>query len=44
VSVQGTGHGLLCDLADTVLVSTRRMNAVCVDPQTDTARARAGVR
>jgi FAD/FMN-containing dehydrogenase len=43
-SVQGTGHGLLCDLADTVLVSTRRMNAVSVDPRTDTARVEAGVR
>jgi FAD/FMN-containing dehydrogenase len=44
VSVQGTGHGLLCDLAGTVLVSTRRMNAVSVDPQTDSARVQAGVR
>jgi FAD binding domain-containing protein len=44
VSVQATGHGLLCDLADTVLVSTRRMDAVSVDPWTRTARVQAGVR
>ena len=44
VAVQGTGHGLLCDLAGTVLVSTRRMDAVRIDPHTATARVQAGVR
>src|SRR4051812_43737188 len=44
VSVQATGHGLLCDLADTVLVSTRRMDAVSVDPWTRTTRVQAGAR
>jgi FAD/FMN-containing dehydrogenase len=44
VSVQGTGHGLLSDLAGTVLVSTRRLDAVSVDPQAGTALVQAGVR
>ena len=44
VSVQATGHGLLADLAGTVLVSTRRMTGVTVDPVARTARAQAGVR
>jgi FAD/FMN-containing dehydrogenase len=44
VSVQATGHGLLADLADTVLVTTRRMAGVTVDPHARTARVQAGVR
>lgn len=44
VAVQSTGHGLLSDLAGTVLISTRRMSAVSVDPVTRTARVGAGVR
>ena len=44
VAVQGTGHGLLCDLAGTVLVSTCRMDAVRIDAQAATARVQAGVR
>jgi FAD/FMN-containing dehydrogenase len=44
VSVQSTGHGLLSDLAGTVLVTTRRMSAVTVDPVARTARVGAGVR
>jgi len=44
VSVQATGHGLLTDLADTVLVSTRRMTGVTIDPVARTARVEAGVR
>ena len=44
VSVQATGHGLLADLAGTVLVSTRRMTGVTVDPVARTARVQAGVR
>ncbi|GAA3248342.1 FAD-binding oxidoreductase [Pseudonocardia petroleophila] len=44
VAVQSTGHGLSSDLAGTVLVSTRRMSAVAVDPAARTARVGAGVR
>lgn len=44
VSVQATGHGLLADLADTVMVSTRRLADVTVDPRAGTARVGAGVR
>lgn len=44
VAVQSTGHGLISDLADTVLVTTRRMSAVTVDPVARTARVGAGVR
>ena len=32
VAVQATGHGLMSDLDDTVLVTTRRMTTVAVDP------------
>ena len=44
VAVQSTGHGLISDLAGTVLVTTRRMSAVTVDPVARTARVGAGVR
>jgi FAD/FMN-containing dehydrogenase len=44
VSVQSTGHGLLSDLAGTVMVNTTRMTGVTVDPQAATATAQAGVR
>jgi hypothetical protein len=44
VAVQATGHGLYADLGDTVLISTRRMDAVHVDPDTRTARVGAGAR
>ncbi|MBW0106277.1 FAD-binding oxidoreductase [Pseudonocardia sp. KRD291] len=44
VSVQATGHGLLGDLNGTVLVSTRRMTGLSVDPAARTARVEAGVR
>lgn len=44
VSVQATGHGLLSDLAGTVLISTRRMTGLSIDPQTRTACVQAGVR
>jgi FAD/FMN-containing dehydrogenase len=44
VAVQSTGHGLLSDLAGTVLVTTRRMSGVTVDPVARTARVGAGVR
>jgi FAD/FMN-containing dehydrogenase len=44
VAVQSTGHGLQSDLAGTVLVSTRRMDAVAVDPESATAKVQAGAR
>ncbi len=44
VSVQATGHGLLADLAGTLLVSTRRLTGVAVDPHARTARVQAGAR
>jgi FAD/FMN-containing dehydrogenase len=44
VAVQSTGHGLQSDLAGTVLVSTRRMDLVVVDPESATARVQAGAR
>ncbi|MBW0117851.1 FAD-binding oxidoreductase [Pseudonocardia abyssalis] len=44
VAVQSTGHGLVSDLAGTVLVTTHRMSAVAVDPAARTARVGAGVR
>ncbi|MGY1632826.1 FAD-binding oxidoreductase [Geodermatophilus sp. SYSU D01186] len=44
VTVQATGHGLVDDLAGTLLVTTSRMTDVTVDPAARTARAAAGVR
>ncbi|MCW0215620.1 MAG: FAD-binding oxidoreductase [Pseudonocardia sp.] len=44
VAVQATGHGLMSTLDGTVLVSTRRMGAVSVDPLNRSARAGAGAR
>lgn len=44
VRVQATGHGLEDDLRDTVLVTTRRLGGVSVDPKTRTATIGAGVR
>jgi FAD/FMN-containing dehydrogenase len=44
VAVQSTGHGLVSDLAGSVLVTTRRLSAVAVDPVARTARVGAGVR
>ncbi|RZT83887.1 FAD/FMN-containing dehydrogenase [Pseudonocardia sediminis] len=44
IAVQATGHGLLGDLNGTVLVSTRRMTALTIDPDARTARVGAGVR
>src|SRR5690349_24079866 len=38
VAVQSTGHGLMSDLDDTVLITTRRMTAVAVDPAARTDR------
>ncbi|RTL67272.1 MAG: FAD-binding oxidoreductase [Pseudonocardiaceae bacterium] len=42
VAVQATGHGLNDTLDGAVLVSTRRMAGVVVDPATRTARVQAG--
>ena len=44
VAVQGTGHGLQSDLVGTVLVSTRRMDGVTVDPESAVARVQAAAR
>ncbi|NUW45987.1 FAD-binding oxidoreductase [Nonomuraea rhodomycinica] len=44
VGVQATGHGLPVPAEGGLLVSTRRMTGVRVDPDTATARVEAGVR
>lgn len=44
VSVQTTGHQLLSDLAGTVLVSTRHLDSVTVDPARRTAVVGGGAR
>jgi len=44
VAVQATGHGLTDELFGTVLVTTRRMDGVAVDPLNRRARVGAGVR
>ncbi|MGA6175251.1 FAD-binding oxidoreductase [Streptomyces sp. NPDC012600] len=44
VGVQATGHGTAAPARGGVLVSTRRMNAVTVDPLTRTAQVEAGAR
>ncbi|MFH9135995.1 FAD-binding oxidoreductase [Streptomyces sp. NPDC017524] len=42
VAVQATGHGIAAPASGGVLVATRRMNAVAVDPLTRTAYVEAG--
>ncbi|MEU8564367.1 FAD-binding oxidoreductase [Streptomyces cyaneofuscatus] len=42
IAVQATGHGIAAPADGGVLVSTRRMNAVAVDPVTRTAHVEAG--
>lgn len=44
VTVQATGHGLTNDLAGTLLISTRRLTGVSVDPAAATATIGAGAR
>ncbi|MFJ8826329.1 FAD-binding oxidoreductase [Streptomyces sp. NPDC102467] len=44
VGVQATGHGLPGDAEGGVLISTRRMDEVAVDPAARTARVGAGAR
>jgi FAD/FMN-containing dehydrogenase len=44
VGVLATGHGISRPADGSVLVTTRRMNAVSVDPATRVARAEAGAR
>ncbi|MEV5505309.1 FAD-binding oxidoreductase [Streptomyces orinoci] len=44
VAVQATGHGLSVATDGGVLVSTRRMTELVIDPQSRTARLGAGVR
>jgi hypothetical protein len=43
VAVKGAGHGVTADMAAPVLISTRRLDAVAVDPRTRVARVGAGV-
>lgn len=44
VAVQATGHGAFRSATEGVLVSTRRMTGVRIDPEARTARIGAGVR
>ncbi|WP_420120466.1 FAD-binding oxidoreductase [Nakamurella sp.] len=44
ITVQANGHGLTGDLAGTLLISTRRLTAVTVDPVAATATVGAGAR
>ncbi|MER6028419.1 FAD-binding oxidoreductase [Streptomyces sp. NPDC001851] len=44
VGVQATGHGLPGGYDGGMLVSTRRMDGICVDPGAGTVRVQAGVR
>src|SRR4051794_3137303 len=44
VAVQATGHGPVRNAAGAVMVTTRRMQGVVVDPVRHTARVQAGVR
>ncbi|MGV9411423.1 FAD-binding oxidoreductase [Nocardia sp. NPDC003693] len=44
IAVQATGHGLSAPLSGGVLISTRRMTDIRVDPVTRIARVGAGVR
>ncbi|MEU1384699.1 MULTISPECIES: FAD-binding oxidoreductase [unclassified Nonomuraea] len=44
VAVQATGHGLSAPVDGTLLINTRRMTGLSVDPATRTARVGAGVR
>ncbi|WP_029430201.1 FAD-binding oxidoreductase [Blastococcus sp. URHD0036] len=44
VAVQATGHGPVRNAAGTVLITTRRMQGVAVDPHRRTARVQAGAK
>ncbi|MEU0542017.1 FAD-binding oxidoreductase [Nocardia sp. NPDC005978] len=44
IAVQSTGHGLSVALSGGILISTRRMDAVRIDPAARVARVGAGVR
>ena len=44
VAVQGTGHGATSPADGFVMISTKRMQGVSIDPQHRTARVEAGVR
>ncbi|WP_283133901.1 FAD-binding oxidoreductase [Rhizohabitans arisaemae] len=43
VAVQSTGHGLVGDLGGSLLISTRRMKGLAVDPRARTVTVQAGV-
>jgi FAD/FMN-containing dehydrogenase len=42
VATKGTGHGVTADVAAPVLISTRRLDGVTIDPHAATARVGAG--
>ncbi|MEU5860906.1 FAD-dependent oxidoreductase [Nonomuraea sp. NPDC047529] len=44
VAIQATGHGLSTPTDGALLINTRRMTGLSVDPATRTARVEAGVR
>jgi FAD/FMN-containing dehydrogenase len=44
VGVQATGHGASFPVTDGLLITTNRMQDVCIDPQRQTARIGAGVK
>jgi FAD/FMN-containing dehydrogenase len=44
VAVQATGHGAVVSFNGGVLISTRRMQSLCIDPQQRLARVGAGVK
>jgi FAD/FMN-containing dehydrogenase len=44
VAVQATGHGPVRNAAGTVMITTRRMQGVVIDPERRTARVEAGVK
>ena len=44
VSVQATGHGLVADVTGGLLISTRRLQQIRIDPAAGTATVGAGVR
>ena len=44
ITVQATGHGLVADVSGGLLISTRRLQALRIDPDARTATIGAGVR
>ena len=44
VSVQATGHGAVLPIAEGLMISTRELDEVMIDPEGRTARVGAGVK